>query len=147
MARRRDHVERLLSDFRDGDGRYPPALVQAKMRKLRRSPYRLFRATSARFIDDLSSLPGFRRAPAHELHAPPPGDPHPESFGAVGASAAAAQMDCTDFDSPAVGPLVRDRARAAVGLAVARDQRAAKDGDAGEKALDDDARGCPKEAR
>ena len=108
--------------------------VEGKYGKLRRSPYKLFRATNPLFIADLESLPEFWRMPCHELRGPLVGDAHPENFGAVGASAAAAQMDCTDFDVVAEGPLARDVARAACGLAIACDQSLPKD-KADDKAL------------
>lgn len=103
--------------------------VEGKYAKLRRSPYKLFRATNPVFIADLESLPEFWRMPCHELRGPLLGDAHPENFGAVGASAATAQLDCTDFDVVADGPLARDLARAACGLVIAEDQELPKDKD------------------
>jgi uncharacterized protein DUF2252 len=108
--------------------------VEGKYQKIRRSPYKLLRATNPTFIYDVEALPEFWRMPAHELAGPLLGDAHPENLGAVGGSAATAQVDCTDFDVVAVGPLARDLARAACGFAVAEDQKLPKDKD-DEKAL------------
>ena len=101
--------------------------VAAKYAKIRRSPYKLLRATNATFIADVEGLPEFWRMPGHEIAGALLGDAHPENFGAVGDSAATAQIDCTDFDVVACGPLARDLARAACGFAVAEDQRLPKD--------------------
>src|SRR5262245_9912873 len=101
---KRGALERLIAHFTGDDGATARASsqgmrrVQGKYAKLRKSPYKLFRATNPVFIADLESLPEFWRACGHELRGALIGDAHPENFGAVGASAATAQMDCTDFD-------------------------------------------------
>jgi hypothetical protein len=146
---RRDHLERLLYTFRRDDAAVARRdaeggqRVLGKYKKLRKSPYKLFRATNPTFIADLESLPEYWRMPGHEIAGPLLGDAHPENFGAVGASAAEAQVDCTDFDVVVSGPLARDLARAACGLAVAElqrqgrdpDDKRALDGDVGERTL------------
>lgn len=146
---RRDHLERLLYTFRRDDAAVArrdaegALRVQGKYKKLRKSPYKLFRAINPTFIGDLESLPEYWRMPGHEISGVLFGDAHPENFGAVGATAAAAQVDCTDFDVVMSGPLARDLARAACGLAVAEMQRQgndlgdkrALDGDVGERTL------------
>jgi hypothetical protein len=146
---RRDDLERLLYTFRRDDAalarRDADAMqrLQGKYKKLRKSPYKLFRAINPTFIADLESLPEYWRMPGHEITGPLLGDAHPENFGAVGATAAEAQVDCTDFDVVMSGPLARDLARAACGLAVAEmqrqghapDDKRALDGDVGERTL------------
>jgi hypothetical protein len=145
---KRDVLHQILATFAADDaaiarsGHEGMKRVIGKYEKLRRAPYKLFRATNPAFIADLESLPEFWRMPGHEdaLRGPLLGDPHPENFGAVGPSSAAAQIDCTDFDEPMTGPLARDLARAACGLALAEDQQLPKDKDdqhALARALDD----------
>jgi hypothetical protein len=126
-------LERLIANFFNDDSATAKASrdgakrVGGKYGKLRKSPYKLFRATNPTFIFDLESLPEFWRMCGHELQGALLGDAHPENLGAVGASAAEAQIDCTDFDVVAQGPLARDLSRAACGLAIAADQNPDKD--------------------
>src|SRR4051812_28997060 len=123
MGKKLDALARLLNTLAADDrqtargSKEGARRVEGKYAKLRRSPYKLFRATNPMFIGDLESLPEYWRMPAHEIHGALMGDAHPENLGAVGSSAAEAQMDCTDFDVVAIGPLARDLARAACGFA------------------------------
>src|SRR5690349_16781937 len=107
-----DQLERLISALAADDRAFAaergPGRLAGKYEKLRKTPYKLFRATNPLFIADIETLPEYWRTPAHELSGPLLGDAHPENFGAVGPSAAEAQMDCTDFDVVAEGPLARD---------------------------------------
>jgi hypothetical protein len=140
---KRDQLERLISvlaaDDRAFAAQHGPERLAGKYEKLRKTPYKLFRATNALFIADIETLPEYWRTPAHELAGPLLGDAHPENFGAVGPSAAEAQMDCTDFDVVAEGPLARDLARAAAGLAIAEDQTPDRDAKALDSAPSDEA--------
>lgn len=137
---KRAAIDRVLQTFITDDrdtaaaSRVGFERVAGKYGKIRRSPYKLLRATNPTFIFDVERLPEFWHMAGHEIGGALLGDAHPENFGAVGGSAATALLDCTDFDVVATGPLARDLARAACGLAVAEDQRLPKDKD-DEKAL------------
>ncbi|MEO7326998.1 MAG: DUF2252 family protein [Minicystis sp.] len=124
---KQEALDRLIAAFAVNDAATARASddgrerVKKKYKKLQESPYKLFRATNPVFIADLESMPAFGQTCAHEISGPLIGDAHPENLGAVGASAASAQMDFTDFDVVAEGPLLRDLARAACGLSIAID--------------------------
>src|SRR5262249_43011913 len=100
---KKDGILRLMLTFKRDDrdtarsAREMAHRIEGKYHKLRKSPYKLFRATNPSFIADVESLPEYWRMPGHEVSGWLLGDAHPENLGAVGASAAEAQVDCTDF--------------------------------------------------
>ena len=146
-----DALSRILRTFSVDDGelarrsREGARKVAQKYAKLRRSPYKLFRATNPTFIGDLEAMPEWWRLACHEIVGPLLGDGHPENLGAVGASAATAQVDCTDFDVVVSAPLARDLARAVCGFALAEDQRLPRDHD-DDRALAHALDGAPSQA-